>query len=183
MKQLIIFATGNKGKIREIRDIITDPDTEVLSMKEAGVTGPEDAEHFLQHSQTVHDGAKKVLSRMGKRRAVTEDELREMIRIRARMFGVAEDCYDLSLYNHAQLLRILKSAGFGGPIENVLAERNQDSYTVQVSSDPLTLAQYAYEPVMSTHMVTVVGWDDTFAAENWQSGRSPRRIMCAGSMR
>ena len=37
MKQLIIFATGNKGKIREIRDIITDPDTEVLSMKEAGV--------------------------------------------------------------------------------------------------------------------------------------------------
>ena len=25
MKQLIIFATGNKNKIREIRDIITDP--------------------------------------------------------------------------------------------------------------------------------------------------------------
>lgn len=37
MKQLIIFATGNKNKIREIKDIITDPDTEVLSMKEAGV--------------------------------------------------------------------------------------------------------------------------------------------------
>ena len=37
MKNLIIFATGNKGKIREIRDIITDPNTEVLSMKEAGV--------------------------------------------------------------------------------------------------------------------------------------------------
>ena len=46
-----------------------------VAMKEAGVTGPEDAEHFLQHSQTVQDGAKKVLSRMGKRRAVTEDEL------------------------------------------------------------------------------------------------------------
>ena len=42
-----------------------------VAMKEAGVTGPEDAEHFLQHSQTVQDGAKKVLSRMGKRRAVT----------------------------------------------------------------------------------------------------------------
>ena len=37
MKHLIIFATGNKGKIREIRDIITDPYTEVLSMREAGV--------------------------------------------------------------------------------------------------------------------------------------------------
>lgn len=42
MKHLIIFATGNKGKIREIRDIITDPDTEVLSMKEAGVAADPD---------------------------------------------------------------------------------------------------------------------------------------------
>ena len=105
--------------------------------------------------------------------AVPDDELRAMIRVRARLFDIAEDCYDLSLYNHTQLLRILKSSGFGGPIETVLAERNQDSYTVQVSSDPLTIAQYAYEPVMSTHMVTVVGWDDTFAAENWPEDRRP----------
>ena len=105
--------------------------------------------------------------------AVPDDELRDMIRIRARLFDIAEDCYDLSLYNHAQLLRILKSAGFGGPIENVLAERNQDSYSVQISSDPVTIAQYAYEPVMSTHMVTVVGWDDTFSAENWPEDRRP----------
>ena len=42
MKHLIIFATGNKGKIREIRDSITDPDMEVLSMKEAGVAADPD---------------------------------------------------------------------------------------------------------------------------------------------
>ena len=42
MKQLIIFATGNKGKIREICDIITDPDIEVRSMKEAGVEAEPD---------------------------------------------------------------------------------------------------------------------------------------------
>jgi XTP/dITP diphosphohydrolase len=42
MKQLFIFATGNKNKIREIRDIITDPDTEVISMKEAGVPADPD---------------------------------------------------------------------------------------------------------------------------------------------
>ena len=42
MKQLIIFATGNKGKIREIRDIITDPNIEVLSMREAGVEADPD---------------------------------------------------------------------------------------------------------------------------------------------
>ncbi len=34
----IIFATGNEGKMREIREILSDLDVEVLSMKEAGIT-------------------------------------------------------------------------------------------------------------------------------------------------
>lgn len=34
----IIFATGNQGKMREIREIMSDIDVEVLSMKEAGIT-------------------------------------------------------------------------------------------------------------------------------------------------
>lgn len=33
----IIFATGNEGKLREIREIMADSDVEVLSMKEAGI--------------------------------------------------------------------------------------------------------------------------------------------------
>lgn len=33
----IVFATGNAGKMREIREILADLDVEVLSMKEAGV--------------------------------------------------------------------------------------------------------------------------------------------------
>ena len=37
MGQRIIFATGNAGKMREIREILADIDMEVLSMKEAGV--------------------------------------------------------------------------------------------------------------------------------------------------
>ncbi|MBO4902054.1 MAG: XTP/dITP diphosphatase [Lachnospiraceae bacterium] len=35
----IIFATGNQGKLREIRAILKDTDAEVLSMKEAGFDG------------------------------------------------------------------------------------------------------------------------------------------------
>lgn len=35
----IIFATGNQGKLREIRAILKDADVEVLSMKEAGFDG------------------------------------------------------------------------------------------------------------------------------------------------
>ena len=34
----IIFATGNQDKMREIREILSDMEVEVLSMKEAGIT-------------------------------------------------------------------------------------------------------------------------------------------------
>ncbi len=37
MKQTIIFATGNQGKMREIRQILEGMDVEILSMKEAGI--------------------------------------------------------------------------------------------------------------------------------------------------
>lgn len=37
MGQQIIFATGNAGKMREIREILRDVDAEILSMKEAGI--------------------------------------------------------------------------------------------------------------------------------------------------
>lgn len=37
MKQTIIFATGNQGKMREIRQILDGMDVELLSMKEAGI--------------------------------------------------------------------------------------------------------------------------------------------------
>ena len=33
----IIFATGNAGKMKEIRGILGDMDAEILSMKEAGI--------------------------------------------------------------------------------------------------------------------------------------------------
>ena len=33
----LIFATGNEGKMREIRDILADTYPEILSMKEAGI--------------------------------------------------------------------------------------------------------------------------------------------------
>ncbi|MBQ8305080.1 MAG: XTP/dITP diphosphatase [Blautia sp.] len=39
MKKKLIFATGNKDKMREIREIMADTDYEVVSMKEAGFTG------------------------------------------------------------------------------------------------------------------------------------------------
>ncbi|MBE5784116.1 MAG: hypothetical protein E7329_12485 [Clostridiales bacterium] len=46
-----------------------------VRMKEHKVSTCEDADSFLHHHQAVHDGARKVLSRMGKRRMASEDEL------------------------------------------------------------------------------------------------------------
>lgn len=37
MRHKIVFATGNAGKMREIRDILKDMDQDILSMKEAGI--------------------------------------------------------------------------------------------------------------------------------------------------
>lgn len=37
MMQKIVFATGNVGKMREIRDILKETDAQILSMKEAGI--------------------------------------------------------------------------------------------------------------------------------------------------
>ena len=38
MEQTIIFATGNEGKMREVRLILADLGMEIMSMKEAGVS-------------------------------------------------------------------------------------------------------------------------------------------------
>ena len=49
----IIFATGNEGKMREIRDIMADLDVELLSMKEAGIKLDivEDGKTFEENAQ------------------------------------------------------------------------------------------------------------------------------------
>ena len=41
----IIFATGNQGKMKEIREILGDLDIELLSLKDAGI-----------HADIVEDG-------------------------------------------------------------------------------------------------------------------------------
>lgn len=48
----IIFATGNAGKMKEIREILSDLDAEILSMKEAGVQADivEDGKTFEENA-------------------------------------------------------------------------------------------------------------------------------------
>ena len=48
----IIFATGNEGKLKEIRDILGSEDCEVVSMKQAGIVLDivEDGESFEENA-------------------------------------------------------------------------------------------------------------------------------------
>lgn len=57
----IIFATGNEGKMREIREILKDLDVEVLSMKEAGI-----------HVDIVEDGTTFEENAIIKARTISE---------------------------------------------------------------------------------------------------------------
>ena len=57
----IIFATGNEGKMKEIRMILEDLPVQVLSLKEAGINSDivEDGETFEENAlikaRTIHD--------------------------------------------------------------------------------------------------------------------------------
>lgn len=64
MKETIVFATGNEGKMREVRMILADLGMEILSMKEAGVHAEiiEDGETFAQNAEIK---AKAVWDRTG----------------------------------------------------------------------------------------------------------------------
>ena len=57
----IIFATGNSGKMKEIREILSDLNVEVVSMKEAGIT-----------ADIVEDGATFEENAVIKARAIME---------------------------------------------------------------------------------------------------------------
>ncbi len=57
----IIFATGNEGKMREIREILRDLDVEILSLKEAGI-----------HVDIVEDGTTFEENAVIKARTISE---------------------------------------------------------------------------------------------------------------
>lgn len=72
MGQKIIFATGNAGKMREIREILGDIDMEILSMKEAGITADivEDGTTFEENAVIkAKEAARMLAERTGNKNA------------------------------------------------------------------------------------------------------------------
>lgn len=104
---------------------------------------------------------------------LSADELRELVRFRLRLNGRPADYYDLDSLDHDQLAMLFKSIAFGQSFETVVKEENKTPYMSFVGSDPVIYAQYTSEAVHSSHAVTIVGWDDSFSAENWPEDRRP----------
>lgn len=70
----IIFATGNEGKMREIREILRDLDAQVLSMKEAGIeTGIEENGTTFEENATIK--AQAVAAQAKKAAAISQAEI------------------------------------------------------------------------------------------------------------
>lgn len=64
MKQKIVFATGNEGKMREVRMILDDLGMEILSMKEAGAN-PEIKENGRTFGENAEIKARAVWEQTG----------------------------------------------------------------------------------------------------------------------
>ncbi|MCR5160702.1 MAG: hypothetical protein K6C06_02930 [Lachnospiraceae bacterium] len=102
------------------------------------------------------------------------EELKDLIRLRLRINARDEDLYDLDSFDHDQLARIFMSRYFSWPYEKLVkAEDSEKTFMAFIGDDPVIYAQYTDEEIYSNHAVTVVGWDDTFSAQNWPEGHRP----------
>ena len=104
---------------------------------------------------------------------LSSDDLKDLILMRIHLNGMPEDTYDLDSFDHDQLAEILDTRYFGKSYEEMYDLDHQVPYMSFIGSDPVIFAQYTFERTPSNHEVTVVGWDDSFAADNWPEGRRP----------
>lgn len=72
----LVFATGNMGKMREIREIMADLDVEVLSMKEAGVFADvvEDGTTFMENAFIKAEAIAETVKELGMDAIVLADD-------------------------------------------------------------------------------------------------------------
>ena len=104
---------------------------------------------------------------------LTTEEMRNLVILRLRLNSMPEDHYDVYAFDHDQLVTIFMSAFFGDSYESIEKKENTEPYMTFIGTDPVIYAQYVFDRIVPTHAATVVGWDDSFAAENWPENRRP----------
>ena len=151
------------------------PDMTPEEMKEKLIAQCSDIEDLAENP--LLDDYVKLRTGKTKPEKLTDDELKDLIRFRLYINKMDEDFYDLKDLDHDELVTLLPSDYFGYPLEEVWKyeenEEEKHQYIGFTGKDPVVFAHYTYEPVTPNHAVTVVGWDDTFPASNFQKDHQP----------
>ena len=105
------------------------------------------------------------------------DTLRAIIVDTLGDIGQPADLYDLESMDRSQILMIIGSEKFGEPFEDIVEYEEENGgpkhYMNFVDGDPVIYAHYTYKPEGSSHVVTIVGWDDTIPASYFGEYQPP----------
>ena len=105
-------------------------------------------------------------------------KLMRVVTARLALNGMPLDTYDVEKLTREQLVKLIETENlFGEPIDEVMTakEEKKPTYLNFTGTDPVIFAQYTYEPITPNHAVTIVGWDDTFAKENFLADHQPEK--------
>lgn len=109
--------------------------------------------------------------------SLSKEELEGLVRLRCRINGLDENLYDMDALKPDELIRIFRSAYFSKPYDELVKMEDEAAskvpYMSFVGEDPVTYAQYTFDPLAGNHCVCVVGWDDTFPASSFREGYQP----------
>lgn len=118
MKKRIIFATGNAGKVREIKDIIADMGIEVLTMREAGVEAdPDETGTSFEENALIKAGAVAALVRKAEKEG--------------RMEGPDQDVCNIVMSDDSGL--VVDALGGAPGIYSARFQGRDTSYTVKMN--------------------------------------------------
>ena len=107
-----------------------------------------------------------------KSKQYSDDELREMLKVRLKVKNIPEDTYDIDSLDTKQLKLLLLTNYFGKPIEEI-PDKEVNTYLNFTGENDSVWAQYTYEKNIANHAVTVVGWDDSFSKDNFLADHKP----------
>ena len=104
---------------------------------------------------------------------LTTEEIIDLVKDRLALNYMSEDTYDFSKYDHDQLVTIFMATNFGDSYEAIVEFNSKEPYLTFIGTDPIIYAHYTYDNATPNHAATIVGWDDTFSAENWPEDKRP----------
>lgn len=114
---------------------------------------------------------------------LTDEEAKRVVELGCILNGLPM-IYDFNTLTREQINRLALTRYVGEPYDEVAKKEELDARNsqgedsvylnfVSDENDQTVFAQYTYDTVTPNHVVTIVGWDDTFPAENFLEDHQP----------